>query len=72
MNGIKGVSPHKINLKRNTSETIWQDESFDRIIRNAEELKEKINYMLNNPLKKGLTDNPMNYHGWYYNEKFEW
>jgi REP element-mobilizing transposase RayT len=72
MKGIKGVSSHKINLKRKISGTIWQDESFDRIMRNEDELKEKINYMLYNPLKKGLTDNPENYYGWYYNEKFEW
>ena len=69
MKGIKGVSARKINMLPNASGSIWQDESFDRIIRDQKELDEKLNYMLNNPAKKGLTDNPWNYHGWYCNEE---
>ena len=69
MKGIKGVSAHKINVKRKTSGSIWQDESFDRIIRDEDELNEKIAYMFHNPLKKGLTEDPWSYHGWYYAER---
>ncbi|MBI4546576.1 MAG: transposase [Ignavibacteriae bacterium] len=69
MKGIKGASARKINMLRNSSGSIWQDESFDRIIRDQKELNEKVNYMLNNPAKKGLTDDPWNYHGWYYNDQ---
>jgi len=32
----------------------WQPESFDRIIRNRNDMAEKINYTLNNPVKAGL------------------
>ena len=76
MKGIKGVTARKINLKRKETRTdrnvcstgsIWQDESYDRIIRDQDELNEKINYMLNNPVEKGITDDPWNYHGWYFN-----
>jgi len=70
MKGVKGVSAHKINLIRKTKGNVWQDESYDRIIRDQEELNEKLNYMLNNPVKKGLTDDPWNYHGWYFNERY--
>jgi len=86
MKGIKGVSARKINLKRkekrmdsyvNTTDrnvcctgSIWQEESYDRIIRDPDELNEKLNYMLNNPVKNGLTEDPWSYHGWYFNEKF--
>jgi hypothetical protein len=32
----------------------WQPESLDRIIRDRNDLAEKINYTLNNPVKAGL------------------
>ena len=52
---------------RKATGSIWQKESFDRIIRNQKELLEKVNYMLNNPVKKGLTVDSWEYHGWYFN-----
>jgi len=70
MKGIKGVTARKINLNQRSRGSVWQDESFDRIVRDSKELDEKVNYMFNNPLKKGLTEDPWSYHGWYYNEKF--
>ncbi len=69
MKGVKGVSAHKINLHRGTSGTLWQDESYDRIIRTSAEFDQKLNYMYNNPIKKGLTDDPSNYVGWHINLK---
>ena len=69
MKGIKGKSARSINKNRNGKGSIWQDESYDRILRNEEELFEKLKYMLNNPVKSGLTDDPWNYHGWYFNDK---
>ena len=71
MKGVKGVSSHKINLTRKNKNRNWQDESFDRIIRHRKELIEKVNYMFKNPIKAGLTVNPWEYHGWYYNENWE-
>ncbi len=71
LKGIKGVSARKINKFLNRSGSVWQDESFDRIIRDEKELNEKINYMLNNPLKRGLTDNAFAYIGWYLNEYYD-
>ena len=67
MKGIKGASARKINSGRNTTGTVWQDESYDRIVKDEKELKIKILYMLNNPVKKELTDDPWHYHGWWYN-----
>ncbi|MCK9410555.1 MAG: transposase [Bacteroidetes bacterium] len=69
MKGIKGVAARKINNLKGMNGTVWQDESFDRIIRDEKELKVKLFYMLNNPVKQGLTDDPWNYHGWWFNQK---
>lgn len=65
MKGIKGRSARKINTLRGMSGSVWQDESFDRIIRDQDEFEEKMRYMFVNALKKGLTDNPWSYHGWF-------
>jgi REP element-mobilizing transposase RayT len=67
MKGIKGVSARLINQDRGTSGAVWQDESWDRLVRDAEDLAEKMNYMLNNPVKSGLVEASQHYEGWYYN-----
>jgi putative transposase len=68
MKGIKGASARKINKARNSYGSIWQDESFDRIIRDEKEYNEKMIYMFENPLRAGLTEKPEDYHGWYQND----
>ena len=35
------------------------------------EFDEKLQYMLNNPVKRGLVDDPWAYDGWYYNVEWE-
>ena len=54
--GIKGTSAKRINSFLSRSGKVWQEEYFDRMIRDEEEMLEKWNYMWNNPLKKGLAD----------------
>lgn len=67
MRGIKGVSAYKMNrlsaIRRNA---VWQRESYDRILRDQDELIEKLNYMLCNPLKQGLVEDPWKYPYWYF------
>ncbi len=65
MKGIKGAGAYKINRLRDKRGPVWQDESFDRIIRDECDFNQKMQYMFNNPAKKGLTDDPWNYYGWY-------
>lgn len=69
MKGIKGVSAYKINKARCTKGELWQQESFDRIIRNEKEYNQKTLYIYYNPFKKGLTAEPENYPWWYFNEE---
>jgi len=65
MQGIKGVSARKLNQHRNTTGTVWQEESYDRIIRDTDEFNEKVNYMYENPLRAGLVDRPEDYPFWH-------
>lgn len=69
MKGIKGVSANKLNKQNFTQGSIWQDESFDRILRDEKGFNEKLQYMYNNPIKAGLTEKTWDYHGWFLNEK---
>ena len=69
--GIKGVAARLLNQHRGTRGKVWQEESWDRIMRNQSELDEKLEYMLNNPVKKELVVDGWLYGGWYYNETWE-
>jgi hypothetical protein len=50
---------------------LWQDESWDRIIRDAAEFDEKLQYMFDNPIKAGLVTDEAPYDTWYYNPDFQ-
>jgi len=64
LKGLKGTTAGAINLLRNNRGTVFQDESYDRIVRNDAEFDEKLAYMFNNPLKEGLCSDPWEYPGW--------
>jgi REP element-mobilizing transposase RayT len=54
MDAIKGASAHKINRQLGRTGKVWQTESFDRVLRKSEKLDEKVQYILDNPVRKGL------------------
>lgn len=68
MKGIKGVSARLVNKSRNLRGSLWQDESYDRIRRNVDELHQKISYMYYNPVRAGLVEDPDEYPFWYFDE----
>jgi REP element-mobilizing transposase RayT len=68
LGGIKGASTHSINKALKRSGTVWQDESFDHVIRDSESLEEKIRYVCENPVRKGLVSKPEDYK-WLWKEK---
>lgn len=61
LQGIKGFTARQINKVRGAKGAIWQDESFDRIIRDYDEYLEKWNYIRGNPIKAGLCQAPEEY-----------
>ena len=66
MKGSKGATGRKINLMRGMVGNLWQDESWDRVLRNQEEFDEKVEYCMNNAVKKGLVADAWDYAWWYY------
>jgi len=65
IHSVKSFSVHKINRQRGSKGSIWQDERFDRIVRDEAEFLEKWQYIMNNPLKKELVQSPEDY-PWLY------
>ena len=56
MQSWKGVSSRSVNEKLGQSGTLWQRESFDRVIRDEEHLWRVIQYIGSNPARAGLFD----------------
>lgn len=61
MQSLKGFSSYAANKilveeqpQIQKEDAFWQDETYDRSIRNRTELQHRINYTLNNPVKAGL------------------
>ena len=54
MRAIKGASGRAINQRMGRHGAVWQEESFDHVLRSSESLDAKIDYVLQNPVRKGL------------------
>jgi len=61
MKNIKGASARAINLFLRREGHIWQKGYFDTLIRNEEMLRQKVSYIINNPVVKGLVKEPDDY-----------
>jgi REP element-mobilizing transposase RayT len=53
---FKRHTARKANEVLGRSGAFWQDESYDRIVRDQAELERIVNYVLNNPVKAGLVN----------------
>jgi putative transposase len=62
---VKTYSARIINVQRGAQGTFWQDERYDRIIRDEAELLQKWQYLRQNPVERGLASNPEEY-PWLY------
>jgi REP element-mobilizing transposase RayT len=67
MKGIKGTSARNINKLLGRTGTLWQDESFDRIMRTGE-FQSKFEYIVANPISAGLTSKRGEY-PWLWTQK---
>ena len=54
MRSIKGAAGREINLRMGRRGAVWQEESFDHVLRCSEGLDAKVEYVLQNPVRKGL------------------
>jgi REP element-mobilizing transposase RayT len=65
MRRVKGRSSYEINKLRGRRGHLWQDESYDRIIRRSRDFDEKYNYILSNAGVAGLVGPLEEYDGFW-------
>ncbi len=58
---MKGTSARSVNKLLETSGPVWQEESFEHTIRNDGSFQEKLEYIRQNPVRRGLVSKPEDY-----------
>ena len=62
LHGIKSTTAHKINkAAKVTGVHVWEEESFDRLMRGDADLEEKFHYICRNPWDSGVVSLTENY-----------
>ncbi len=69
MQAIKGASARKIHQCLHSHGAIWQEESFDRVLRSAEDTNAKLLYVLENPVRRRLVGGWQEYR-WAWHRPF--
>ncbi|HEY2391842.1 MAG TPA: transposase [Candidatus Angelobacter sp.] len=67
MQGIKGASSHSVNKLLGRKGTLWESESFDRIVRSSSDFEYRVIYIVQNPIAAGLAKGPDDYR-WAWRE----
>lgn len=58
---MKSVTAHHVNKLRQCCGPVWEEESFDHVLRSDESLNEKCEYIRQNPVRRGLVGRPEDY-----------
>ena len=58
---LKSTTAHRMNKLLGMSGPVWEEESFDHVLRSDESLKEKCEYIRQNPVEAGLVERPEDY-----------
>lgn len=66
LRSVKRRSAREINRLRGTRGAIWQAESYDHIVRDAEEFDEVAGYIISNPARVGLLCTEWDYDGLWF------
>jgi len=61
LHSVKSFTAHRIQKLRGAHGALWQGESYDRIVRDADEFDEKFEYIRLNPVRRGLVEEPRDY-----------
>ena len=68
---LKGATAHRLNKLLHHSGPVWEEESFDHVLRSDESLKEKCEYIRQNPVKAGLVRRPEDYPWFWVSPEFK-
>jgi REP element-mobilizing transposase RayT len=68
---LKSATAHRINKFLHHSGPVWEEESFDHVLRSDESLEEKCEYIRQNPVMAGLVRRPEDYPWLWVNPDFK-
>jgi REP element-mobilizing transposase RayT len=71
MQCLKSATAHRINKLLHHDGPVWQEESFDHVLRSDESLKEKCEYIRQNPVRTGLVGKPEDYRWLWVNPEYD-
>jgi putative DNA methylase len=58
---LKGTSARTVNRLASSDGPVWQEESFDHVVRSPESFAEKLEYIRQNPVRRALAAKPEDY-----------
>jgi putative transposase len=58
---LKGTSARSVNKLEGSNGPVWQEESFDHVLRSQESFEKKLEYLRQNPVRRGLVKKPEDY-----------
>mgnify|MGYP001552127165 CR=1 FL=1 len=61
LKALKGTSARSVNKLSGSWGPVWQEESFDHVVRTQESFEEKVEYIRQNPVRRGLVQRPEDY-----------
>ena len=61
LKALKGTSARSVNKLSGASGPVWQEESFDHVLRSQESFAKKLEYLRQNPVRRGLVKKPEDY-----------
>jgi len=61
LKSLKGSSARTVNKLMGTEGPVWQDESFDHVLRSNESTSQKLDYICQNPVRARLVNKPEDY-----------
>lgn len=62
---IKSYSANRIQRKLGWKGSLWQNENYDWVVRDEKALAAEMNYIIGNPVRDGIVQNPEDYR-WLY------
>ena len=68
---LKSTTAHRINRLLHSSGPVWEEESFDHVLRSDESMKAKCEYIRQNPVRAGLVGRAKDYRWLWVNPKFD-
>lgn len=61
---LKSFTANAINRVLGRAGALWQDDTYDRVIRGRSDFREKAEYIFTNPHRRGLVDDPLFWPWW--------